>query len=567
MKQEHSIQRRRLFVVSLAFLFMATFLGLRLVQKTVFEHATYTALAKGQQFKQKELQGKRGQILVRDGVGNKTYPVVTNQTMYALNAVPSQIIDKRKVADELAKAVELDPDGLYDQINNSKLYIPPLKHKLTFEESERIDNLKLEGVYITPEEARFYPEDGLAAQVLGFVNADGKGQYGIEAFFDDMLRGRSGRQEDARDSNGQPVALGGSSLEAPRDGSNIVLTIDRNVQYQAEQALEEAIKKHSATGGSIIIMEPQTGAIRAMVSRPTYDPNRFSVAKPESYVNQAVAGTYEPGSTFKTIAMAAGLDSGAVTPNTIINGTASIKVGDREIFNSARTPYGRETMTQVIERSDNVGMVHVAQALGGQRLYDYIERFGFGTPIGIELDGEAAPNLTPIDELGEVNFATMAFGQGISVTPLQLITGVNAIANQGKLVQPRIIEQIQHPDGKVEATQVKTVRQVISPTAASQMSGMMVRVVEAGAGKPAAVSGYRIAGKTGTAQIASGGGYEEGTSIGNFIGFAPVDQPRFIMLVKVDRPKGVVFAEESAAPTFGTIANFLLKYYNVPPGH
>lgn len=567
MKYEHSIQRRRLFVISLAFLFLATFLGLRLAQKQVFEYNTYTALAKGQQYKQRELLGKRGQILVHDGVGDQTYPIVTNQTMYALNVVPSQVGDKRRVADELSKVSDITSDVIYDQINNSKLYIPPIKRRLSYDEAQKIEQLKLEGVHLSPEGNRFYPENELAAQVLGFVNADGQGQYGIEAYFNDILAGKSGTKSNPQDSAGQALALGGTSYESPRDGGNIVLTIDRNVQYQAEQALDAAIKKHSATGGSLIVMEPQTGAIRAMVSRPTFDPGRFAQGKPEAFLNQAVAGTYEPGSTFKAIAMAAALDAGAVTPNTVFNGTASVKVGDREIFNSSRTAYGRETMTQVIERSDNVGMVFVSQQLGGQRLYDYLERFGFGTPTGIELDGEVAPDLRPIDDLVDVNFATMAFGQGITVTPLQLLTGVNALANQGKLVQPHIVDQIQYPGGKVEVTEAKTVRQVVSPQAASQISGMMVRVVEAGAGRPAAVPGYRVAGKTGTAQIAGpDGAYEEGATIGNFVGFAPVDNPRFIMLVKVDRPRGVVFAEESAAPTFGTVASFLLKYYNVPPG-
>jgi cell division protein FtsI/penicillin-binding protein 2 len=303
-----------------------------------------------------------------------------------------------------------------------------------------------------------------------------------------------------------------------------------------------------------------------MASRPNFDPNRFSAYDAAGYLNPIISGTYEPGSTFKPIVMASALDAGAVTPTTTFNGTASVKVGDREIFNSEKKPYGVETMTQVIERSDNVGMVFVQRQMGGQKMYDYIQKFGFGTPTGIELSGEVSPGMTPIEQLYDVNFATMSFGQGIAVTPLQLMTAIGSFANQGKLMAPHVVEQIQHQDGKVETVQPKTIRQVVSPQAASQISGMMVRVVEAGAGKPATVPGYRIAGKTGTAQIPNGsGGYEEGTTIGNFVGFAPVEDPRFVMLVKVDRPKGVTFAEESAAPTFGELAKYLLAYYNVPP--
>lgn len=562
---ELSLQRRRLILVSLGFLFLATFLGLRLIQKSILQHQTYQALAKGQQFQQTELVGKRGQILVKEGAGKTTYPLATNQTLYAVSLVPSQINDKQRTADELAKVTQMDARYIYDQINNNKQYIPPLKQKLTYDDSKKVESLRLEGVFVRAEPTRFYPEDGLAAQVLGFVNAENKGQYGIEGYYDDILIGSSGRVGQAQNATGEALALGASSYAPPRDGDTVVLTIDRNVQYQAEQALQRAIDKHKATGGSVIIMDPKTGGIVAMASRPTFDPNRYGSYDVGSYTNQTGSLSYEPGSSFKPIAMAAALDAGAVTPDTTVNGTASVKVGDREIFNSARKPYGLETMTQVIEHSDNVGMVFVSRQLGGERFYDYIKKFGFGTPTGVELAGEISPSLPALSDLNEVNFATMAFGQGVSVTPVQLITAINALANQGKLIQPHIVDQIQHQDGQVETVQPKEVRQVVSAQAASQITGMMVRVVEAGAGRPAAVGGYRVAGKTGTAQIPQGGGYEQNATIGNFVGFAPADNPRFIMLVKVDRPKGVTFAEESAAPTFGELAKFLLTYYNVPP--
>ena len=406
----------------------------------------------------------------------------------------------------------------------------------------------------------------MAAQVLGFVNADGKGQYGVESYFDDILHGSVGSVGQAKNATGQELALGVASYTPPKDGDDVVLTIDRNVQFKVEEALDSMVDRFSADGGSITVMNPKTGAIVAMASRPTFDPNRFGAFDVASFTNQAISGTYEPGSTFKTVVMASALDKGAVTPDTRYRGTASIKVADREIFNAERRPYGDGTMTQVIERSDNVGMVQAIQRLGGQPFYDYVKRFGFGTPSGLELDGEVTPSLPALSELTEVRLATMSFGQGISVTPIQLLTAVGSFANQGKLVQPYIVDRIQHRGGSVEVTKPKVVRRVISPRAASQITGMMVRVVEVGAGHAAGVPGYRVAGKTGTAQIAAGGAYEQNATIGNFVGFAPADKPRFVMLVKVDRPKGVTFAEESAAPTFGEIAKFLLQYYNVPPG-
>lgn len=563
---EHYLQRQRLYAISLIFVAISTFLCLRLLQKQVFEHGTYAALAKGQQYQQQEVSGKRGHILIHDGQGKSTYPLATNQTVYALNVVPSQVADKHRVADALAPPAELGSQVIYDQINSSKLYVPPLKHGMNYDEAQKIQALKLPGVFVTPEQQRFYPEDGLAAQVLGFVNAEGKGQYGTEGFFNDALSGSGGSQGNAQDAGGQRLALGTTTFKPPHDGDNIVLTVDRNIQYQAELALAAAVKKFSATGGSITVMDPKTGAIVAMASAPTFDPNRYSAYGASSYLNQAISSGYEPGSTFKTIAMASALDAGAVTPNTTINGTPCIKVSDREICNAEHIPFGKETMTQVIEHSDNVGMVYVSRALGGPRFYDYLQRFGFGVPTGLELAGEVSPELAPASTLDEINYATVAFGQGISVTPVQLLTAVGAFANQGKLMQPHVVDQIQRSDGKVDTVPPKEVRQVVSPQAASQVTGMMIRVVEAGGGKPAAVPGYRVAGKTGTAQIAQNGAYDPKNTIGNFVGFAPVDDPRFVMLVKIDRPQGVTFAEESAAPTFGTMAKFLLQYYNAPPG-
>ncbi|HEY8108979.1 MAG TPA: penicillin-binding protein 2 [Patescibacteria group bacterium] len=558
-----NLQRRRLMFISLVLVLLISFLGLRLAQKQLLEHPTYKTLAHEQQYQQKELVGRRGQILVKDG-GTATYPLATNQIEYAVNVVPSQVTDKEETAKELGKILETEPDIILKDINNDKLYLPPLG-TIDYDRSKELEKLALSGIYLTPSPTRFYPEDGLAAQVLGFVNSDGKGQYGIESYFDDILHGSVGSVGQAKNATGQELALGVASYTPPKDGDNVVLTIDRNVQFKVEEALDAMVDRFSADGGSIMVMDPKTGAIVAMASRPTFDPNRFGAFDVASYTNQAVTGTYEPGSTFKTIVMASALDAGAVTPDTPYKGTASIKVADREIFNAERRPYGDGTMTDAIERSDNVGMVQAVQRMGGRPLYDYVKRFGFGTPSGLEVAGEVTPNLPALSELTEVRLATMSFGQGISVTPVQLLTAVGSFANQGKLVQPHIVDRIQHQDGTVEVTKPKVVRQAISPRAASQITGMMIRVVEAGAGRPAAVQGYRVAGKTGTAQIASGGAYEENATIGNFVGFAPANDPKFVMLVKVDRPKGVTFAEESAAPTFGEVAKFLLQYYNAPP--
>jgi len=542
--------------------FVASFF--RLFQKQVLENQKYIGLAKGQQVVKKEVTPRRGKIYVKEGA--ELYPLATNLTFYSLSVVPKHITDKEDAAKKLSSILGISEKEIYDKIANDKLYLPPLARKLDEDKAKAIRDLKLQGVYLQEESSRFYPEGEVSAHILGFVDADGEGHYGLEGFYNAELKGEKGVVLGEKDSKGRIISY--LNKGEPQDGTDLVLTIDRTIQFEAFKKIKEAVEKYQGISGSIVIMDPQTGAILAMANYPTFDPNKYNEVKDYNlFLNPVIAKVWEPGSVFKVIDMAAGIDSGAVTKDTTETFPAMVKIGGYEIWTFDKKSHGRQNMTQVLETSNNVGAVYVAQKVGKEKFYKYIKDFGFGSKTGIDLEKEANKEIKPWKFWRDVELATMGFGQGIAVTPIQLVTAVSAIANGGKLVQPHIVDEIISSSGKREKIQTKEVRQVISPATAETVSEMMVSVVERGHGKKAKVAGFKVAGKTGTAQVPKkdGRGYEEGKTVGSFVGFAPADNPRFVMLVKIDEPKTVEWAESSAAPVFGEMAAFLLNYFQVPP--
>jgi cell division protein FtsI/penicillin-binding protein 2 len=378
--------------------------------------------------------------------------------------------------------------------------------------------------------------------------------------------GSSGFVQSYHDLTGRDLVDSEKVLSQVQQGVNLYLTIDRAVQYFVEEKLKNAVEEFQAEGGSVIVMNPKTGEIVAMANYPNYNPNEyFKVEKYENFNNASVAHFWEPGSVFKPLTMAMAIDLDLVTPDTAEEFGASIKVLDREIFNSEKRPYGRETMTQVLENSDNVGMVWVGQKLGKDNFYDYLYKMGFGDATGIDLSSESPGQVVDKSLVSEVDLATMTFGQGIAVTPIQMVTAVGAIANGGYLMKPYVVDKIKTVDGNEVKVNPEVVRSVLKPSTANSISAMMVSVVENGHGKQAGVDGYYVAGKTGTAQVPINGVYDSNKSIGSFVGFAPAFDPRFVMLVKIDIPKTTEWAESSAAPVFGEIAQFLLNYYMIAP--
>jgi len=561
------LQRNRLNVIGIIFILLLMLLLSKVVQRQVFEYYSFSSMARQQHLVNEDMPAKRGEILVYDDQLQDYYPLATNVSLYSLNIVPPQVRRPELVVAKLMpylKGTGIEESDLTEMVESDKVYVSPLRRRIEEDEAKEIRALDLDGVYLRSEEYRYFPEDSLAAHVLGFVNIDQEGQYGIEGYFNEELSGRAGLALVEKSSLGSQIAIGNRQVINPEDGISVVLTIDRAIQYFVEKKLQESVEEHGATGGSVIVMEPATGDIVAMASYPNFNPNFYNTYPLEDFTSMNVSMVYEPGSVFKVLTMAMGIDAGLVSPNTTYTDIGEVQVDDKTIKNSDLKSYGIQTMTQVLEKSLNTGAVFVVQKLGRATFYKYLKSFGFGASTGVGLDGEVPAYIRPFKEWAEVDLATMSFGQGIAVTPVQLVTAIGAIANQGKLMKPHIVDKILYPTGAA-SVDPQIVDLVIEPQTAQLVSAMMVNVVEKGHGTLAGVDGYRIAGKTGTAQIPKGGGYEEDDTIGTFVGFGPVEDPRFVMLTRIDRPEGMKFAESSAAPLFGEIAEFLMEYWQVPP--
>ncbi len=555
------------FIMAIVFL-MAFLISSRLFYKSIWQHSIYSALADSQQKVEKETTASRGQIYAyEDPSRSKTYPLATSVEKYTINIVPKNVTNAKDVANKLAPILELKEEDIFNAINNQKLYIPPIKKRVEREKAEQITNMNLKGVLISAEDTRFYPENTLSSQLLGFVDGEGEGKYGLEGYYNSELKGQSGYIVAERDARGR--ILSADSSQRAQNGSNLYLTIDHNLQYLVEQKLAEAKDKYQADSGTIIVMDPKTGAILAMASNPTYDPNKFSeVPKDQQslFMNPAISFVWEPGSIFKPICMAAALNEGKLEPDTKGTFSNMTVVQGYEIHTAQNKAFGEETMTQVLENSDNVAMVWVSDQLGNEIYYNYIKNFGFGDKTNIDLVNEVNGNLLALKNWRDVSRANISFGQGLSVTPLQIVTAYSAIANGGKLLKPYVVDKIVKADGEEIISKPQTVREVISSDATNKLIGMLVSVVENGHGKKAKVPGYSVAGKTGTAQIPKPeGGYYEDRHVGSFAGFFPADNPQFAMVVKLDNPKNVEWAESSAAPTFGEIASWIVNYYQIKP--
>jgi len=536
---------------------------------SVVKHQEYVKAAEEQHIAKKIIKGKRGQIYVYDSPEKESlFAVAINSESFRVSLVPKNVRDIDKVAEELSKIIGLSKEEIKTRYTPYKdnFYMPPLKKGLSYEQAEAIEKLKLVGVLIEREDKRLYPEKSLLAQTIGFVDYEGNGQYGIEGVFDSYLKPSIGIAIGRKDLLGNFVNILNS--EKAKNGADIYLTIDRNVQFVVEEKLKKAIETYKADAGEVIVLEAKTGNILAMAQWPTFDLNEFNKVPVENhdlFLNKVIQATWEPGSVLKPIVMAAALDSGAVPDNYENTYGNVVVVQGHEIHTATNKAYGRETLSQILENSDNVAMVDISSKLGTEKMYEYLKNFNFGEKLGIEIGPEASGKLLEKKKWRDINRATISFGQGISVTPLQIASAYLAIANGGRLIQPKVVEKIVFSDGREEVFPTKEIRRVISEETAKKITNMLISVVERGHGKKAAVPGYQVAGKTGTAQIPlPSGGYEENTHIGSFAGFLPANNPCFVILVKLDRPKTVEFAESSAAPTFSEIASFLLTYYKVP---
>ncbi len=569
--QQHQVFRKRIVTLTVFLLLVFALIIVRLAILQVFSGGYYRALAEDRYTLVKKLIPERGKIEITDKFSPDPELVATNIDRDLVFANPTSITDPKLAADSLALVLGQKPEDILGKITDkSKKYVV-LQKRLTDDQEQKIKDLHLPGIAFEPEVVRFYPQKTLLAHVMGYVGYKGDekaGLYGLERSFEDQLKGAPGSLAQERDATGAWIFGTRRDLVPAVNGDNLILTVDKNIQFKAEAVLKDAVDKNGADSGSVIVMDPHSGAVLAMASYPTFDPNEFNkVTDPSTFSNRATVGNYEPGSVFKAITLAAAIDEGKVSPDSTYNDSGQIVESDGKIIkNSDGKAHGVQTMNQVLEESLNTGAAYAKDQIGNIDFLKYVQKFGFGKITGIELP-ESSGNLSNLKGNIKINFDTASFGQGISVTPIQLMQAYTALANGGKMVRPYIVQARVSPDGKVATTQTQELDQVISQQTASTLSAMLVNVVEFGHGKRAAVKGYYIGGKTGTAQgpAKNGKGYEANNNIGTFIGYGPVEKPRFLMLVRVDHPRNVTFAESSAAPAFGQIAQFIMNYFDIPP--
>lgn len=567
---QDKILRRRIFWLTVLFLVSISIVVFRLGMLQIVQGNDFRIQANGQRTSVQVIEPRRGDIKISDHFSGQPATVATTVSKPLVYANPSAIEDPSAIAKALAPLLKMSEQEILDKISDKNKKYIPLKKQLSDDIKQKIENLKLPGIAFDSETLRYYPEGAFLSQLIGFLGYKGDiktGTYGLEQAFNEGLAGTPGRLAQEGSASGAWI-FGAKRDKVPaKDGETLLLTIDKTIQFKAESVIKDTVVKNEADSGSILIMDPKTGAILAMANYPTFDPNEYAkVENPRVYTNKTTMGAYEPGSIFKPITIASAINEGKITPDTTYYDAGKVEVDGYEIKNSDFKAHGTQTMTQALEESLNTGMIFAKQTIGNKIFGEYVHRFGFGKPTGIEVM-ESSGDLTNLTGNIQVNFDTASFGQGISVTPIQMVQAYGALANHGQMMQPYVVASKISADGEIEETKPVEVGSPITSKTASLVSAMLVNVVEHGHGKHAGVKGYYVAGKTGTAQVAKqdGGGYQQNNNIGSFAGFAPANDPRFVMLVRVDHPRTVKFAETTAAPAFGAMAQFLLQYFNVAP--
>ncbi|MDP2641177.1 MAG: penicillin-binding protein 2 [Candidatus Yanofskybacteria bacterium] len=538
----------------------------KLFSLQVLNHGFYKAMAAGQQNISSVGSGLRGEIFAQDKHGNLYLLATTQEVPYAFASLP-EIGDARVAAEQLSLILNLDFATVLSRLEGGTNLHAILKRELTVEENSALREAQLPGIYVRYDIRRFYPHGSLASHVLGFVNQDGKGQYGVEEYYNDTLQGKEGILTIARNPAAYLVSLFQDTVQ---DGSDILLTLDFNIQSAAESILQATAARVKAEEGTVIVLEPSTGKILALANIPSFDPNIYGKAEGLGvFQNAATQKTYEPGSVFKSITLGAALDAGVIHPDTEYTDTGFRNIGGRTIRNYDQRVYGKQTMTDVLKFSINTGVVYAEELLGHQPFLTYLTNFELFRPTRVDLAGETYSENRTFKQGYDVNFATASFGQGIEMTSLQLMRAYTALIGGGRMVRPFVADTILSSKGETRKTEVEYSNLILSSKAASQITSMMALVTEEGFSKGARVQGYYVGGKTGTAQVAwsalgvSRAGYSDKT-IQSFIGFAPAFQPRFLILVKLDNP-ATRSAEASATPIFQELAQYLVNYYEIPP--
>jgi cell division protein FtsI/penicillin-binding protein 2 len=505
----------------------------RLFYLQIIKGDFYKALAQGLYSEDQQIIGERGEIFFRGGE-----PLAVNTDWPLVFASPIEIKEKEATAAKVAEILSLEKASVLNKLEKDSMY-EPIKKRISSEEIQQISELDLKGIYLGKESGRYYPQETLASQLAGFLGADSEGQYGVEGYYDQLLRGKNNQR-----------------------GRDIFLTVDYSIQFKAEELLRQAETDLEIEGGEIIVMKP-SGEILALANFPAFDPNQYSQITDFSiFKNGTTQKIFEPGSVFKPITMAAALEEERVTPQTTYLDKGRITIGGWTVSNYDNRVYGEQTMTNVLEKSINTGAVFAEEKLGHSSFLKYLDKFGFFSLTGVDLQEIYSEN-SELKKGYEINFATASFGQGIEITPMQLVRAFGAIANNGQLTNPFIV--------KKETQEITEGNSVISPKTAAQLTAMLVSVTENGFAKSARIPGYYVAGKTGTSQASYSAlgedkrGYSDKTWQ-SFVGFAPAFNPEFVILVKLDNPQTKT-AEYSAVPIFQELAKFIINYYQIPPDY
>ena len=524
--------------------------------------AFYSAQAQYQNNASGILESERGNIYFTDK-NNNLIPAVLNKDYSVIFAVPKEIQESSaplagqanklgEILKKISLILNIPTEDLEKKLNKKNDLYELLAQKATNEQVEQINRLDIKGIYVKKQKLRFYPFGSLASHLIGFVSPTNDkeiakygntqiGRYGLELEFNDLLTGQAG-------------SFNNSRIIKPENGKDLILTLDRNIQAQSEEILKNLADKWSVSGGSIIVQEPKSGKILSMASFPDFDPNNYQEFEIKNFLNPVIQSVYEPGSVFKLITMATGIDSGKITPETTYVDSGSITLNGKTIRNWDLKAYGKQTMSNVIEHSINTGSVFAERKIGHDIFYNYLAKFGINELTDIDLPGEVRGNINNLKNGKEIDFATASFGQGVAVTPIRLISAISAIANEGVLMKPLILA-----DDKPEV-----VRRVVSKDSAHKVAEMMVSAVKKNF--IADIQNYNIAGKTGTAFIPDfkNGGYDTSEVIHTYVGFAPVNNPKFVILIKLEKPSAPL-AGETVVPAFRELAQFILNYYNVAP--
>ncbi len=532
-----------------------------IIIKLCFVQVVYPSYFSADYITTSKITPERGKILDRN-----YEPMAINQTKYLLYVEPQKMKSKEQVVENIDKVLELGEATIESRIDPSKVWVS-VKGNISKENKEKLEALKVPGIGFQEETHRFYPEASLSAHLLGFLgkNKDGDqvGYFGIEGYYDRDLAGLPGVLKSERDLFNRPIFVGTQEKVDANDGRDFVMTVDKSVQHIIKEQLKAGMERFKAKSACVIAANPKTMEIIGLSCLPDYDPGEYYEFSEKDFINSTISSGYEPGSTFKPLVMAAAIEEGVIKPDDIYDEAGAVTLSGYRIQNWNDQYEGKITATRILEKSSNVGMVHVGELLGKEKLHDYILKYGFGDYTNIDLQGETTGSVKPLDAWYPIDAATMAFGQGILVTPMQLIRGFAAVINGGKLMRPYVVKEVIE-NGYHKERQPQVQRRVLSEKTSAIMRKMLVSTVAHAEAKWDIPEGFTFGGKTGTAQIALEGKYDASKTIASFIGFAPAEDPQFLVLVIIREPESSSWGSETAAPLFFDIAKELLIYYNIP---